>query len=456
MVMGQREMRVFSPTAILGYGFPAASFEAGLKLKPHVIAVDAGSTDPGPYYLGAGKSFTSRPAVKRDLEMILAAGIELKIPVIIGSAGGAGADAHLEWCVDIIKEIAREKALHFKLAAIGAEVSKKNVLNSLELGRVKPLLPGRELQPEDLENSRRIVAQMGVEPFIAALKSGAEVIVAGRAYDPAVFACYPIEQGYDQALALHMGKILECASIAAEPGSGSDCMMGFLRKDHFLLEPMNTSRSCTVTSVAAHTLYEKSNPYLLPGPGGVLDLRETEFEQVNDRVVQVAGSRFIPDTGCRVKLEGARLAGYRTVSIAGARDPAFIAGVDEIIQGVKEKTSDNFNSCPGSYQLLFRLYGRDGVMGELEPEAGAKPCHELGIIIEVIAGSQELANTICAFARSTMLHFGFPGRVATAGNLAFPYSPSDMEGGEVYQFSVYHLMDLDDPLEIFPVQMECL
>ena len=45
------ELRVLSPTAILGYGFPAASFEEGLKREPHVIAVDAGSTDPGPYYL---------------------------------------------------------------------------------------------------------------------------------------------------------------------------------------------------------------------------------------------------------------------------------------------------------------------------------------------------------------------------------------------------------------------
>jgi hypothetical protein len=48
------EIRILSPTAILGYGFPESSFQAGLARKPHLIAVDAGSTDPGPYYLGAG------------------------------------------------------------------------------------------------------------------------------------------------------------------------------------------------------------------------------------------------------------------------------------------------------------------------------------------------------------------------------------------------------------------
>ena len=41
-----RPIRVLSPTAILGYGFPAASFAAGLSLAPDVIAVDAGSSDP--------------------------------------------------------------------------------------------------------------------------------------------------------------------------------------------------------------------------------------------------------------------------------------------------------------------------------------------------------------------------------------------------------------------------
>jgi len=104
-----KEFRVLSPTAILGYGFPAESFKAGMKLKPNVIAVDAGSTDPGPYYLGCGKSFTDRSAVKRDLEFMLSAAINEDIPVIIGSAGGAGADSHLDWNVDIVREIAAEK-----------------------------------------------------------------------------------------------------------------------------------------------------------------------------------------------------------------------------------------------------------------------------------------------------------------------------------------------------------
>ena len=84
------EFRILSTTAILGYGFPVSSFEAGMARNPHLLAVDAGSTDPGPYYLGAGVSFTDRDAVKRDLELMLLAGVPRKIPIVIGTAGGIG------------------------------------------------------------------------------------------------------------------------------------------------------------------------------------------------------------------------------------------------------------------------------------------------------------------------------------------------------------------------------
>jgi hypothetical protein len=91
-------------------------------------------------------------------------------------------------------------------------------------------------------------------------------------------------------------------------------------------------------------------------------------------------------------------------------------------------------------------------MGALEPNRKSPHSHEYGIIIEAVADTQELANTICSTARSTMLHFGYEGRRATAGNLAFPYSPSDFKAGEVYAFSVYHLLSVSDPYELFPIE----
>ncbi|MEU9111338.1 acyclic terpene utilization AtuA family protein [Streptomyces sp. NPDC048483] len=444
------EIRVLSATAILGYGFPDASFEAGLAHRPHVIAADAGSTDPGPYYLGAGESFTDRTAVKRDLERMIHAGQSLGIPVVIGSAGGAGAAPHLTWLRDIVDEIATEQALRLRAAVIPADIDHGTVLQALRDGRISAVPHGPQLTAEDVHASRHLVAQMGTAPLVAALRGGADVVLAGRAYDPAVFAAMPLLHGFDEGLALHMSKILECAAIAAVPGSGSDCMLGTLRQDHFVLEPLNPARRCTPTSVAAHTLYEKSDPCRLPGPGGYLDLSDCVFTPEDERRVRVSGSRHIAQPFA-VKLEGARLRGYRTVSVAGARDPFFIREIDTIVQGVRDRVSDNFpDIAPGSYDLLVRVYGADGCMGSLEPSPRPQG-HEVGIVIEAVAGSQDLADTLCGFARSTMLHFGYPGRLSTAGNLAFPYSPSDFHAGAVYEWSVYHLMTADDPLALFPI-----
>lgn len=449
--MPEQEIRILSPTAILGYGFPEASWRAGLDRDPHVIAVDAGSTDPGPYYLGAGKSFTDKEAVARDLRLMLTGARARGIPVIIGSAGGAGARPHLDWTVDIVREVARSAALSFRLAVIPADIDKDALRASLRAGTLTPVPAAPPATDADIDDSTHVVAQLGVEPVIAALDAGADVIVTGRAYDPAVFAAVPIRAGFDPALALHLGKILECAAIAATPGSGGDCMLGTLRADHFLVEPLNPARACTVTSVAAHTLYEKSDPYHLPGPGGVLDLTATVFEPETDRIVRVRGTTFTP-TPYAVKVEGASQVGYRTLSIAGARDPVFIEQIDDLVDAVHAAVCGNFDHIdPDSYRLQLHLYGKNGVLGPLE--TCTQPSHELGIVIEAVAQTPHLADTVCAFARATLLHLGYPGRRSTAGNLAFPYSPSDVHAGEVYRFSLFHLLPIDDPTALFPVEL---
>jgi len=450
-IMQREEFRILSTTAILGYGFPLGSFEEGMKRNPHLIAVDAGSTDPGPYYLGAGVSFTDRDAVKRDLEIMIKAGVERDIPVSIGTAGGSGGAPHLEWNREIIEEIARENNLHFKLAVIHSELPKDMIKAELRTGKIMTLDPAPELTEKTIDDTTRIVAQMGVQPFIEAHKNDAQVILAGRAYDPAVFAALAVHRGYDMGLATHLGKILECAAICAIPGSGSDCMFGYIGSDYFKVEPLSSVRKCTTVSVAAHTLYEKTDPCILPGPGGYLDLTDAKFEQETDNIVKVSGSKFVPGQDFFVKLEGAKRIGYRTVSIAGTRDPIMMQKIDDIIHGVKERVADNFRDRENTYTLNFIIYGRDGVMGNLEPNRLKSLSHEYGIIIEAVAETQELANTICATARSTMLHYGYEGRRATAGNLAFPYSPSDFKAGEVYEFSVYHLMKVDDPASLFPI-----
>lgn len=443
------EVRIISPTAILGYGFPVSSFEAGLKLKPHVIAVDAGSTDAGPYYLGAGVSFTAREAVKRDLRYILKAAHSLKIPVLIGSAGGAGAKPHLEWLLDIIDEVTSEEELKFKKSIIYSDVSKELLLKKLREGKVSATTVEPSLTEEAITESEILVAQVGIEPFIEALNRGANLIIAGRSLDIAEFAAFPIWKGLPKGLSLHLGKILECGAIASEPGSGKDCLFGILRKDHFLVFPTNSERRCTKISIAAHSLYEKNSPSKIWVTDGYIDLSETKFEEINDRTVKTSGSRFVSIPTSRLKVEGARFVGFRFISIAGTRDPYLISSILEVENEVKKQIGDNFSRIKEGKDYLVRFvnYGIDGVMTiNLDEVAG-----EVGIVMEVVAKDKELAKTIMAFTRSTLLHIGYKGRKSTAGNLAILFSPSDFDGGKVYEFSVHHLIEVASEKEVYKI-----
>jgi hypothetical protein len=290
---------------------------------------------------------------------------------------------------------------------------------------------------------------MGDEPFQKALDLGAEVVIAGRACDASVIAALPIRAGFDRALAIHMGKILECGGAAAYPRHGSDSLLGVIERESFTVEPPNPDKICSVASVAAHSLYERANPYRLALPGGAIELSATAFEQVTPRAVRVRGTRFVP-APYTFKLEGVRRAGHRTIAIAGTRDPILISQLDRYLDNVRQRVRDVYGA--EGYRLLFHVYGRDGVMGQLEAAKEIR-AHELGFVIEVVADDPETSAAILALSRSVALHSTYPGRKAIAGNLAFPFSPSDVPVGDAYEFTVHHLVEVADPLELFPVEL---
>ena len=118
------EIRILAANGVCGSGFLEESLERGLAAKPDFIGCDAGSTDPGPSHLGSGNAAFPREAVKRDLRLMLLGARRIKVPLLIGSAGTAGGDVHLEWFYGILKEIAAAEGLNFKLALIHAEQNK--------------------------------------------------------------------------------------------------------------------------------------------------------------------------------------------------------------------------------------------------------------------------------------------------------------------------------------------
>src|SRR3979490_1288138 len=107
-----------SATGMLGSGFRPDSLDKAISLGARMIGCDAGSTDPGPGPLATGTCMFSAAAVKRDTEIMVTRAVKGGMRAMTGSAGPSGSDGGLAWMVDIVRGIAREQNLHFKLAVI--------------------------------------------------------------------------------------------------------------------------------------------------------------------------------------------------------------------------------------------------------------------------------------------------------------------------------------------------
>ncbi|MBQ7033216.1 MAG: acyclic terpene utilization AtuA family protein [Clostridia bacterium] len=437
-------MKIVALNGLLGYGYSEEALDIAFSEKVDYLGVDAGSTDPGPYYLGSGKSFTDRGAVKRDLALALPRALEHKAPFIIGTAGGAGSCEHVAWLKGILLEIAFEQNLSFKLGTVLSDVEAEYLLEKFKSGKLLPMCDEMPADEKAIKESTRIVSQIGIAPIIKLLEEKVDVILCGRACDTAIYAAPCIYEGYKEGLAFHMAKIMECGAMCSEPVAAADVMQGYMYDDYFELCPANPIRKCTVDRVAAHTLYEQSNPYMIYEPDGVCDLTNSKFEQVDARTVRVTGSVFKEAEEKTLKLEGVKCAGYRTICPATIYDPETIRNMDLIINTVTEFVKENTkNTLPeNSYTIHFKLSG------------GAES--SLGIIMDIVGKTQEIADTVCALARSRMLHCDYVGRKSTAGNLAFPFSPSDIHVGPVYEFSVFHLAKVDSLLETAKISTEVI
>lgn len=453
---GPDEIRALSPTGMLGSGFLEASLEVGMSWDPHFIGCDAGTTDGGPFYLGSGGTMFSRQAVKRDVGLMLSAARAHSVPLIIGSAGTGGSDAQVEWLAGIVTELAAEAGLHFRLGRVWCEQQPDYLLQLLAQDRIHPLPPSPQLVSEQILASRPIVAMAGVEPFQWVLAEGADVVIAGRASDTSIFAAVPVSRGIPPAVAWHAAKILECGAAAVTQRTHPDCMFGWLRQDEFVVEPCNPGYRSSPQSVASHSLYETADPFRLHEPSGVLDTTRATYEAESDRAVRVRGSEFQPADCYTVRLEGTELLGYQTVILGAVRDPLILGQLGAWLDGLERAARQRVDvAFPGvQCELRIRVYGRDGVLGSAEPHA--LPAHEVLLVFEATAGSQEMATAIAKSVMHIALHYPVPEWHGLITGLALPYSPPELERGAVYRFSLNHIAAPHSPEEMFRVELECV
>jgi hypothetical protein len=451
------QIRILAATGVLASGFREDSLARGMSWKPDFIGVDSGSTDSGPYYLGSGESHFSDAAYYRDLRLILLAARRARIPAIVGSAGTAGADVHVDRIAGIARQIARDEGLSFKLAVIYSQQDPEYLVDKLREGRITPLRNAPQISEARLRGSSRIVGMAGVEPFIEALDNGADVVICGRSSDTSIFAAIPTMRGLNPAPVWHAAKILECGAAAVVRRKHPDPLFAVVDDDGFTIEPPNPDYRCDPISVASHNLYENATPYELIEPSGVLNTFNARYEAASDRAVRVTGSTFEPSERYTIKLEGAELAGYQSFILGGVRDPVILRQLDSWLEGMQEAIRGRWQAVFGTEiesrcRLDLRVYGRDAVMGALETASGVG--HEVGIVVQVTAETQELASALIRSAGHIAVHFPVPEWTGLITGLAFPYSPAEIDRGPAYQFNLHHVVEPANPLEMFRMTWE--
>jgi hypothetical protein len=450
-------MCVVAPTGVLGGGYKVDSLQRAMANRPDFIGCDAGSTDGGPYYLGSGATRFSMAAIRRDLKHMLGAAREVGIPLLIGSAATGGADGPLKEVAALAREIAAAEGLRFRLAVIRSEPPREYIVRKYREGRIRPLTSHSPGITEDvLLRSAHVVAVAGVEPYQAALDSGADVIICGRSSDASIFAAIPNRAGLPAGPVWHAAKILECGAGAVERRRYSDSLVAWIHDDHFIVEPPNPEYRCTPVSVAAHNLYENGSPTELVEPSGTLWTDQAVYEAVSDRAVRVSGSRFVPTSQYTVKLEGAELVGFQSIVIGAVRDPVILDQLDEWLDGAKAGIVNRLGEVFGvngasGVHLGVRRYGIDGAMGRLEQTRQVG--HEVGLVLELTAPTQEEATAAAKAAAHVASHYPVPEWSGLTTTLAFPYSPNTLERGPVYRFTLNHVLELEDPLEPFTVEL---
>lgn len=442
--------RVLVPSGVLGLGFDREALARGVAAKPDIIAIDGGSTDSGPFSLGAGQSKYSRAATKSEWRALMQARAEAGVPLVIGTAGTCGADATVDWMYEITCEIAAELGQSLKIAKLYCSQSPMSVITALNDGRIAPLSPAPDISAQALGQMGNIVALAGAEQVQAALATGADILICGRTTDTAIIAALPLSRGDHAGAAWHGAKIAECGALCSTNPTSGVIMVDF-DATGFTVEPLATGAACTPHSVSAHMLYENSDPFILHEPGGHLDVRQARYNALDARRVRVEGSVWVP-AAYTVKLEGARVAGFQTTILAVLRAPHYVAHARDWVIKLTEFLEGDIRRKmglePAEYGLEFRLIGVDGALGGLENRRGDPV--EVGVLGLVTAQTQAIAAEIGKLINPWVLHFPL-----TEGEelptFAFPYSPATTDRGALYEFALNHVMTLTDPMEAFRI-----
>ncbi len=440
------------PSGVLGLGFDRDALARGVAARPDIICIDGGSTDSGPYSLGTGTSKYSRAACKAEWRDLMQARATLGVPLIISTCGTCGTDSMVEWMYDITKEIAEETNEQVKVACLFSEMDAANLQSIIEQQRCHALDPRIELNSDIVESCTHIVALAGAEQIQSAIDTGADIVLAGRATDTAAISALPLRRGDHAGGAWHGAKIAECGALCSTNPTSGVILVDF-DESGFSVEPMASDAVCTPHSVSAHMLYENTDPHRLREPGGTLDVSKARYTQQDRGRVRVEGSVWETNP-YTVKLEAARLAGYQCTLLALLRSQRYTSNAQAWIDRLHAFLTDEIQSSmqldSSDYSLQFRLIGMNATLGDLENRA-SQPS-EIGVLCIVTADTEERALELSKLVNPYLLHYPLEDNEPLP-TFAFPHSPAHSNRGAMYEFCMNHIIDLNDPMDVFHIDV---
>ena len=103
---------------------------------------------------------------------------------------------------------------------------------------------------------------------------------------------------------------------------------------------------------------------------------------------------------------------------------------------------------PSDYDIHVRVYGRDGVMGRLEPLADQLG-HEVCLLFTITTAAEDTTDAIAKTFAHFALHYPIPEWRGLISGIAFPMAPAHVNRGAAYRFNLNHIVVPDDPREMF-------
>ena len=445
-------VRVLIPTGALGLAYDRQALARGVANRPDIIAVDGGSTDSGPSYPGRGVSKYSRATTRAEWRDLMLARAEAQVPLVIGTAGTCGTDGAVDWLFEITRELAGELGQRLRVARLYSGQTADAVAEAMRSGRVAALPGAPAADAATARDCCNIVALAGAEQIRAALDTGADIVIAGRTTDTAIIAALPIARNCHPGAAWHGAKVGECGALATTNPASGVIQIDF-DDTGFTIEPLGPRACATPYTVSAHMLYENTDPFVLHEPGGHLDVTSARYRALDHRRVRVEGSVWVPGP-YTVKLEGARVAGYQTVSLTLLRERRYVenarAWAEDIAARGRAIAAARTGLGTDGFDIEMRLIGQDATLGALETRQ-ASPA-EVGVLAIVTAPSEMLAGEIAKILNPFLLHHALT-EDEPMPTFAFPFSPAEMNRGPVHEFCLHHVMALDDPMAAFRLQV---